>query len=798
MYVLEDTGGSSGGTSDYTDLENKPSINNVTLEGNITTQQLGVDKHFKGWYNTLAELKAAHTAVEGDSAYVKDASPATTWSIYVYDATASSDNNWADSGTDADTSNVQTFATGEEVNETYIDDTHLVNPKSGALPIAEDVLQLKAKLDGVTAEEIKVTTIEDWYPEDSSSGYYKNDGNWVNYQNINSTRISVVGYKSVRFLGYAHKTTTVSYAFVKEDGTFCTGFPKPYRDASLPDSNSVLREYKKTVPEDAVYLVCVDMSSLINPSNFYCYLHSGDTIGDMLSFEGAELLPFGADNVVAGNKYITSSNKWFSANSNNSVLIKVEPGDVIAFKKGTTNGAYAVLTSNVVGESNTAVSNFATGFNGRFVVVSSGVLVTPYITIPSDGHYLYKQILSSGNSINSSEYRLSTKLVKKEVNTIKEGVFSGNMGLTHLAPENQGQLNAVRRMRQLTDLEWTPVFDIPRYSSAAGKFYEDVFKAGVKYKGIPYASALNNASNLGYNANSTGFKVGIFISLETFMTAICNKGTVVNEESVYANVTGNRGASFFANVCAGTVSAALHIDYTNTNSFYNIPFGFYSVGEVGEGFDLKDLRLGDVMVAYNYHTVMVTDVIYGSNGEVAYVEVSESATSGNDSYDAKGTQYGGIARRLWWSASRFFVKWDDYKVIRYMFIGSVPYSENAYVPMPNEYYGDAPHAMACLPYMGNNFRYVSGKITTNSARIVVTLQGKEKLHILKDGEDYGELLDIPSFGADDEYVYVQLPTNMAVGEYEAYACKIDNGSEVEKTNRCKWSVVNSITLLDEF
>lgn len=102
---------------------------------------------FKGWFNSLDDLKDLFTASAGDSAYVKDASPSTTWSIYVYDSTASSDNYWVDSGTDADTSNVQTFASGEEVNETYIDNTHLVNPKSGALSTANDVMQLKAKLE---------------------------------------------------------------------------------------------------------------------------------------------------------------------------------------------------------------------------------------------------------------------------------------------------------------------------------------------------------------------------------------------------------------------------------------------------------------------------------------------------------------------------------------------------------------------------------------------------------------------------------------------------------------------------
>ena len=38
------TGGGSGGTSDYTNLSNKPSINSVTLSGNKTTSDLGIDE----------------------------------------------------------------------------------------------------------------------------------------------------------------------------------------------------------------------------------------------------------------------------------------------------------------------------------------------------------------------------------------------------------------------------------------------------------------------------------------------------------------------------------------------------------------------------------------------------------------------------------------------------------------------------------------------------------------------------------------------------------------------------------
>lgn len=41
-YITDGQGGGGGGTTDYTDLDNKPSINNVTLSGNKTSADLGL------------------------------------------------------------------------------------------------------------------------------------------------------------------------------------------------------------------------------------------------------------------------------------------------------------------------------------------------------------------------------------------------------------------------------------------------------------------------------------------------------------------------------------------------------------------------------------------------------------------------------------------------------------------------------------------------------------------------------------------------------------------------------------
>ena len=54
-YLITDdyTGGGSGGTSNYNDLENKPSINGVTLEGNKTTKDLLIEAGVSDYTNLI-------------------------------------------------------------------------------------------------------------------------------------------------------------------------------------------------------------------------------------------------------------------------------------------------------------------------------------------------------------------------------------------------------------------------------------------------------------------------------------------------------------------------------------------------------------------------------------------------------------------------------------------------------------------------------------------------------------------------------------------------------------------------
>lgn len=66
---ISSTGG-SGGTSDYTDLSNKPKINNVELSGNKTTSDLGL---FSGDYNDLSNKPTIPVVPTNVSAFTNDA-----------------------------------------------------------------------------------------------------------------------------------------------------------------------------------------------------------------------------------------------------------------------------------------------------------------------------------------------------------------------------------------------------------------------------------------------------------------------------------------------------------------------------------------------------------------------------------------------------------------------------------------------------------------------------------------------------------------------------------------------------
>lgn len=62
-------GGGTGGTTDYTELENKPQINSVTLSGNKTTSDLGIDEVPEVTSSDDGKVLTAHYGGIGGGSY---------------------------------------------------------------------------------------------------------------------------------------------------------------------------------------------------------------------------------------------------------------------------------------------------------------------------------------------------------------------------------------------------------------------------------------------------------------------------------------------------------------------------------------------------------------------------------------------------------------------------------------------------------------------------------------------------------------------------------------------------------
>ena len=468
-----------GGTDDYADLDNKPQINSVALSGNKSASDLGLAtasqgakadtavqqvtvgttttgeagtnasvtnsgtstapvldftiprgadavNPFKGWFGSSSDLPA--TGQDGDYAYVKDANASDPAAIWAWNASAATP-EWEDTQRTADTSNIQTFKTNEEVNLTPIDNTNLVNPASGALAKAEDAMLLKQQLRGVTLEETKVLSY-DYYKRDNTNGYF-NTNSSNNYftksdtDNYLSCIIELNNCKAVRFLGFVKKgatATTKAYCFLDANGDIIPSTVKAYETIVTSSADSYeLVELIEVVPQDAVYFGCIvkDTTVSINESLFYCYLETGETIKEEIDnvtkdvndldkqVNGYEGYVYVEEaqlewTQVAYNRGIDSGNNWEEVSSTQAQFAQITPNSKIKLiNTGPHYAVYAIL-NNVTGyDANTAVSaSYATGCTRE--TLSSGRTVE--IDIPSNGNYLYLTTKTSSGSSNTTIY----------------------------------------------------------------------------------------------------------------------------------------------------------------------------------------------------------------------------------------------------------------------------------------------------------------------------------------------------------------------------------------------------------
>ena len=312
---------------------------------------------FKGWFTTE---NIPTTGQEGDYCNVSDTS-VTPHIVTIY-RWNTAQNAFVDTGEVPDTADGETFASSETLQQVAIDNSMLVNPVNTADPNkpvlakAEDVMQLKAKLEGVTASETKVTPIEDWYPEGSSSGYYNTSKVWTTNSPFVSTRISVNGYKKVRFIGYNKSfPNKYAYGFLDADSQPIGNFIE-YYNAAIQTIGKC--ELEVEVPADAEYFVCLRQAwstysdyQMFQSSDFYCYLQSGDTVKEYVDNKFIESKDY-VDDIVQGE--VTEVIETINPTQEDEIVVSLDASNFIS--STYVSSTYRTFKINIERESSIARS----------------------------------------------------------------------------------------------------------------------------------------------------------------------------------------------------------------------------------------------------------------------------------------------------------------------------------------------------------------------------------------------------------------------------------------------------------
>lgn len=342
----------------------------------------------------------------------------------------------------------------------------------------------------------------------------------------------------------------------------------------------------------------------------------------------------------------------------------------------------------------------------------------------------------------------------------------------------KGQLNVIKRARQITDIKWTPVADLVRISkqgddsrSIDGLWFEDKFESDKQYTGCPY-SETNHVQDYGYIRKA---HIGETIGFETFLTSVRNAKSALMVESQYRQL--EHSATLYGEVCTSLVCYAIGQRNANT-SLITYMSGLISKGVLSTvGADTIDIC--DILLYSGFHIAIITDVIKDDNNKIAYLEISEATVVGNDNNVIKGGELGGICRRKWWDVASFMKAWGVYTVYRYENTSDVVYKPSEAVPMLNEGNYRLPLTMACMPYMGNKFIYIKGSIP--STKVLISSIGYNTLVIKKDGESW------QTFPVTNSTESVDVGFNEE-GTYEAYLANVFGGAESTRTLSCYWRV----------
>lgn len=228
--------------------------------------------------------------------------------------------------------------------------------------------------------------------------------------------------------------------------------------------------------------------------------------------------------------------------------------------------------------------------------------------------------------------------------TIKDCIYDKDTHSTEdvISKNHPAIINMVNRAKQISQIEWTPIYHIPHRSG--------MFSAGQKQTGLPYSSVKEKDKFVGQE-----------VSFHTFMTAVHNPRSVIYTEQVNeAPYNGVNCDIYYGTVCSMAVNYALGIERPYDTSQYSQLADFTKVTSDDPNMILD----GDILLSPG-HVVLVIDIQKKGN-RILSVEILESSGIGTK---IKNYTY-----------AKFIERWNNDKWVAYRYLNL---EKNVkYVPIP--------------------------------------------------------------------------------------------------------------------
>ena len=406
------------------------------------------------------------------------------------------------------------------------------------------------------------------------------------------------------------------------------------------------------------------------------------------NFEPVEQEPVVQTEMVYGNKFVAGKNETCRISSRVNYYLKA--GTVITLKDSAAMQWACAKTSNENSSNNLGYFPDSAWSDKQTAVVAEDGWVgftfkyrdetqafdvskplSDYITIEAPHTHTYKNGICANCGMNVRD----------------------DADYTHAIPENQGVQNAIDRAYSLTDVEWTPLANVPGVKKINGEFTVVPFEAGKTYRGIPYSGVTANDCYVGLN-----------VSLESFMTALENENSVLYTENLFS--TNPKSATYFGTVCSKFAQYALDVPGSyNTNNVANIP-GMETIALPGQ-YTVDQIKLGDVVLHTRDHTTICTDILYDADGNVAFIEISEAVLP--------------LCRRMYWSPEEFYEHFEGYRLCRYQYIDQTPAIGET--ELTDDY--------ALMPRFGDKYNY---KVSSTKGIVDILESGYSTAVVIRDGK----------------------------------------------------------------